>query len=107
MGESYRPALMTAYVEDDPSALRTDAQVGGLQLRPAVAAQRMEHVASEALGVHAHQDPFAVADLPQHHRDVDAAVDEALVGVGPEVPVLRRYGGLRDLSDQPLTLSSK
>ena len=52
-----------------------------VELRAAVAARRVEHVAGQALRVHAHQHVLAVADVAAHERDVRLAVDQALVGV--------------------------
>ena len=47
-----------------------------VELHAAVAAQRAEHVAGEALGVHADEDVLAVADLAPHERDVLRAVEQ-------------------------------
>ena len=53
-------APLLAHVEDDAAALGGDARHGGVQLLAAVAAPRAEHVAREALGVHAHERRLAV-----------------------------------------------
>ena len=54
-------ALVAAHVQHHPAALRGDGRQRGVELGAAVAAQRAEHVAGEALGVHAHQHVLAVA----------------------------------------------
>ena len=46
-------ALVAAQVDHDAATAVGDGAQRGVQLRPAVAAQRAEHVAGQALGVHA------------------------------------------------------
>ena len=83
-------ALVPAHVEDDAAALGGDGGQRRVELRPAVAAQRAEDVAGEALGVHADQDVLAVADVAAHERDVLDAVEQAAVADGGELAVLGR-----------------
>ena len=61
-----------------------DALQGGLQLGAAVAAQRVEDVAGQALGVDADEDVLAVADVAVDERDVLDAVDGGAVAVRGE-----------------------
>ena len=49
------------------------------ELLAAVAAQRAEHVAGEALGVHAHQHVLLAGDVALDERHVMRAVDDRLV----------------------------
>ena len=48
-------ALVAADVEHDAAALAATVAERGVQLRPAVAAQRPEHVAGQAFRVHPHE----------------------------------------------------
>ena len=57
------PALVPAHVEDDPAALGRDRSRAACELGAAVAAQRAEDVAGEALGVDADEDVLAVAEV--------------------------------------------
>ena len=77
-------ALVAAQVDDDAPALGLDALQGGLQLGAAVAAQGVEDVAGQALGVDADQDVLAVADLAVDEGDVLDAVDGGAVAVRRE-----------------------
>ena len=65
---------------------------GDLQLRAAIAAQRVEHVAGEALGVDAHQRRFAVCESAHAQRQgfFHGVFEMALETEDPEVSVLRR-----------------
>ena len=68
-------ALVPAHVEHDAAALGGDRGQRGVQLRPAVAAQRAEHVAGQALGVHPDQHVLAVAEVAVDQRDVLGVVE--------------------------------
>ena len=87
--------LVPLDVQDDAAALLGDAPQRGVQLRAAVAAERAEHVAGQALGVHADEDVRAVADLARDERDVLGVVDLAAVAEGGEVAELGGQPGLR------------
>ena len=52
----------------------------------------MEHVARQALRVHAHQHVFALAQVSLDQRHVGLAIEKALVGDDAELPV---FGGQR------------
>ena len=67
--------------------MRSEREV---ELQAAVAAHRAEHVAGEALGVHADEHVLLARDLAAHERDVLGAVEQRLEHVGGEVAVLRR-----------------
>ena len=64
------PTLVPAQVEHHAAALLGDPAQRGLQLGAAVAAQRAEHVAGQALGVHPDQHVLAVAEVAVDERDV-------------------------------------
>ena len=64
---------MTGRVHQDAAALGGDHPQTGPELHPAVAAQRPECIACEALGVNAHEHVLAVADVAHHHRHVHVA----------------------------------
>ena len=73
-----------------------------VELRAAVAARRVEHVAGQALRVHADEHVLAVADLAAHQRDVRLAVELVLVGEDAERAVLGRQRRVRGALHQPL-----
>ncbi len=95
-------SLVPAHVEDDAAPLARDGGERRVELRPAVAAQRAEHVAGEALGVHAHEHVLAVADVAEHEGDVLAVVVGAAVADGGELAVAQRHPGRGDALDQLL-----
>ncbi len=86
--------LVAAEVDDDAAALLGDAPHGRLQLGSAVAAQRVEDVAGEALGVQPGEDVLALADVAVDEGDVFDAVDGGAVAVRREVA---EGGGQPDL----------
>ena len=94
------PALVPADVEHDAAPLLGDGGQRGLQLGAAVAAQRPEDVAGEALGVHADQHVLAVADLAVDEGDVLALVVGAAVADRGERARHQRDDGLGDPLDQ-------
>ena len=55
VAEADAAALVAAQVDDDAAALGGDPLERAVELHAAVAAHRAEHVAGEALGVHAHE----------------------------------------------------
>ena len=55
------------------------------QLLAAVAAQGVEHVAGEALGVHPHQHVLLAGHVALDQGQVLLAVEQALVAVGHEL----------------------
>ena len=75
-------ALVAADVEHHAAALVGHRVQRGVQLRAAVAAQRAEHVAGQALGVHPDEHVLAVTDVAVDQRDQLAAGDGADVADG-------------------------
>ncbi len=64
------PAPFLIQIQQHAAARRGDLLQRRVELRAAVAAGRVEHVAGQALRVHAHQHVFAVADVAAHQREV-------------------------------------
>src|SRR3712207_3330043 len=62
-------AALLLHVDDDPLALAGQKLHGRLELLAAVAAQRVERVAGEAGGVHAHQHVLLALGLAHDERD--------------------------------------
>ena len=80
-------AALLVLVDDEPPAFLGDLFQGQLELCAAVAAQAVENVAGEALGMDAHQGrrrALQIAHL-QHHRFFDAIVVAAFKAVDAEV----------------------
>ena len=75
-------APLLGEVEQHALALLLDHRQRGLELLAAVAAQRVEDVAGEALGVDAHEDVLRAGDLALDHRDVVLVVDQRAVADG-------------------------
>ena len=75
VGQADRPALVPADIQDDAASLVADHLHRRVQLLAAVAPERAEHVAGQALRVHAREHVGAVADVAEHHRDMGASVD--------------------------------
>ena len=79
VAEADAAALVAAQVHDDAAALaRRSAPCARVELHAAVAAHRAEHVAGEALGVHAHEHVLLARDLAAHERHVLDAVEQRL-----------------------------
>jgi hypothetical protein len=76
------------------------------ELVAAVAAQRVEDVAGEALGVHAHQYVLAAVDLALDERDVRLAGQRLAEGNCGELAVRGREPHLRDALDELLRPAS-
>ena len=89
-------ALVAAQVDDDAEALVGDQLHGRVELHAAVAAQRAEHVAGEALAVHPHEHVVLALHRALHQRDVLLAVEQRLVHVAGEVAPLGGDAGLGD-----------
>ena len=96
--------FVTAQVDDDTAVFGGDAREREIELRAAVAAQRSEDVAGEALGVHAHEHVTVarrrVGDVAADERDVLGAVGQRLVDVRGELAVTRRDVRGRDATDE-------
>ena len=69
-------------IQEHAATFFRDAGHRGLELRAAVAARRMKHIAGQALRVHADQHVLAVLDVAAHERDVRFAVE--LIGEGED-----------------------
>jgi hypothetical protein len=77
-------------IQNDAASFGGDARHGRVELRAAVAARRVKHVAREARRVDAHQHAFAVADVASHERDVRLPIRKLVVRVDLEGAELRR-----------------
>ena len=75
-------ALVAAQVDTTPRPSSATARSAASSCGAAVAAQRAEHVAGEALRVHPHEHVAAVAESAGHQRDVLGAVDDVAVADG-------------------------
>src|SRR5690606_38275942 len=84
-------ALVPAQVHDD-AALALDAVERGIQLRAALALERAERLAGQALRVHAHER--AIDKWTLHERDMVGAGRAVAVGAHREVTVHGRHGRL-------------
>ena len=69
VGQADAPALL-AQVEHRPGAGARDGRHGRVELLLAVALERPEHLAREALGVHAHEGVLAPGEVAAHQGDV-------------------------------------
>ena len=87
-------------VEQHAAALLLDPRERVLELLAAVAAERVEDVARQALGVHAHEHVLLARDLSLHHRHVMLVVDQRAEADHVEVAELRGQPGLDDALDQ-------
>ena len=106
VAESDAATLVAAQVDQDAAALLLDQVERGVQLRAAVAAQRAEHVAGQALGVHADEDVLGAGHVAHDEREVLLVVEHRLVHEGTELAALRRDAGLGDQPDQLLVLAA-
>ena len=77
-------ASFLVQVENDAASFGCDACHRRMQLRTAVAAGRMEHIACQARRVKTNEHTVAVADVTTDERDVFLAVGEVLVRVNLE-----------------------
>ena len=78
-------AALLGEVEQHALALALDHRQRRLELLAAVAAQRVEDVAGEALGVDADEHVLGAGDVALDHRDVVLVVDQRAVADGGEV----------------------
>ena len=90
------PAALLRHVEEDAAALLLDPAERQLELLAAVAAERVEDVAGEALGVDAHEHVLLAGDLALHERDVVLAGQRLAEGDGRELR-RRRSAGRTDV----------
>ena len=96
------PAALLAHVEDDAAPFRLDARERLLELLAAVAEERVEHVAGQALGVHADEDVLRALDVPLHEGEVLLVGQELAVGDRLELAVLGRQPHGDDALDELL-----
>ena len=95
-------APLLAEVEQHAPALGLDHRQRRLELLAAVAAQRVEDIAGEALGVHAHEHVLRSLDVALDERDVVLAVEHRAVADRDEVAERRRQPGRDDALDELL-----
>ncbi len=79
------PPALLGHVEEHAQPLAFDEIERGRQLFAAIAAQRVEHVSGEALGMHPHQHVLLTGHVSLHQGQVLLAVEQALVAVGREL----------------------
>src|SRR4029077_12093665 len=72
-------------IQQDAASFLPDAIHRGRELRAAIATDRVQDIAGEALRVHASEDVGAVADVAEHERDVLLLVDLVLEHVDLEL----------------------
>ncbi len=96
------PAPLLGEVDEHAAALALDHRQRRLELLAAVAAQRVEDVAGQALGVHAHEDVRLARDVALDHGDVVLAVDQRAEADGGELAERGRQDRLGHALDQPL-----
>ena len=78
--------LVAAQVDDHAAALGGDQVERALQLLAAVAAARAEHVAGQALRVHAHERGVVATELTEHERDVLEPLTRSRYAMARKVP---------------------
>ncbi len=100
--EQADPATLLAEIQQHAAALALDHRQRRLELLAAVAAQRMEHVAGQALGVHADEHVVGALDLALDERDVVLVVDQRAVADGHELAERGRQPGRDDPLDELL-----
>ena len=84
------PAFL-GHVEQHAPAFLLDAFQAACQLLAAVAAHGIEHVAGQALRVHAHEHVLLAGDVALDQGQMLLVVEQALVAVGDEIPQLRGH----------------
>ena len=92
-------AALLRQIEQDSRPRLPDFLEREFELRTAIAAQRREHVAGQALRVHAHEGRGLSVDLPAHERDGFVQRTAALKSINREAAVPRRKRRLRDKFD--------
>ena len=95
-------AAFLAHVQDDAAPLGLDAGERLLELLAAVAEQRVEDVAGQALGVHADEDVLGALDVALHERDVLLVGQELPIRDRLELAVLGREPHRDDALDELL-----
>ena len=96
------PAALLREIEQDAGALALDHRQRRLELLAAIAAQRVEDVARQALGVDAHEHVVAARDVALDHRHVVLVVDERPVADRGELAERGRQLRRHDPLDEPL-----
>src|SRR5262249_51179408 len=98
-------ALVPTQVDDDALVLFGDAFEREVELQSAIAPDRAEHVAGQALGVDSHEHVGLPRHLAADERHVLGSVEQRLEHVRRELSVLRRNARLRDAADELLALT--
>ena len=93
-------APLLGEVEQHALALALDHRQRRLELLAAVAAQRVEDVAGQALGVHADEHVVLARDVALDQRDVVLVVDQRAVADRGEVAEVGRQPGVDDALDE-------
>ena len=96
------PAALLGEVQQDARALALDHRHRRLELLAAVAAQRVEDVTGEALGVDSDQHVLDAPHVALDHRDVVLLVDQRPVADRRELAEGGRQLGRHHALDQPL-----
>ena len=99
-----RPSWPRRYTTTPRSSSATFC-IGGRELRAAIAAQRAEHVAGQALAVHPHEHVLGPLHVAAHERDVVLAVEHRLEHDALELAELRRDRRLGEPADELLVLA--
>src|SRR5206468_926039 len=105
VAEADAPALLPR-VNEDASPLGGDLLQRQVHLLAAVAAHRVEHVAGDALRVHADEDGLGRRDVAANEGSVLVGTDRRAVGVEGEVAPFRRPAGGGDAVNEPLSLGA-
>jgi len=94
--ETDAATLVAAQIHHDPLPFGGNLLERTVELHAAVAPERSEHVAGEALAVHAHEHVGLAGDLTAHEREMLGVVEQRLEHMGGEIAVLRRDARLGD-----------
>jgi len=97
-------AAFLPHVQQHAGAFRADLAQRRRQLRSAIAAVRMKHIAGQALGMDAHEHGLAAVDLAFHQRDMFFPVHVVGVRHRLEHAVIGRQPDLHFAPDQLLFL---
>ena len=106
VGDADAPALVAPQVDDHAQSLFGDRPWRVCSWCAAVAPQRAEHVAGQALAVHPDQHVVLALRRPHHEGQVGLVVEQALVGVAGELAPLGGDPGLGHPPDQLLALAA-
>ena len=98
-------AALLGQVEQHAGALALDHRQRRLELLAAVAAQRVEDVAGQALRVDAHEDVGRARDVALDQRHVVLGVDQRAVADGGELAEAGRQPRLHHALDEPVVLA--